>query len=265
MKKALVLGFGFLSYALFLGVFLYMIGFIGDFYVPRTLQHGPPNQDTTVGLAMLINMGLILLFGLQHSVMARPGFKRWLTRWIHPAIERSTYMLLSSLAMMLLMFQWRPIEGMLWDLRATGLEPYAWGVFGFGWLFLLASTWMINHFDLFGLRQVVLYAREQENRPLPYAERMFYKFSRHPIYLGWLLVSWCVPSMSVGHLIYASGMTLYILVAIPFEERDLIGAFGDHYRDYRERVPTLLGRRSQDQPRDAQAQGLEPQTRASAR
>lgn len=239
MKKALVLAYGFLSYTLFLGVFLYMIGFMGDFLVPRSLDTGP---ETPFGTALFVNLGLILIFSLQHSVMARPGFKSVWTRVVPKSVERSTYVLFSSLALALLMWQWRPIGGYLWNLNGTMFENVAWAGFAFGWLFLLASTFLVNHFDLFGLRQVVHAARGTEPKQLAFAERYFYKFVRHPIYVGWLMLTWITPVMTVGHLVYALGMTAYILTAIPFEERDLIAIHGEKYKRYQDRVPALLAR-----------------------
>lgn len=239
MRKALVVAYGLLSYTLFLGVFLYMVAFLGDFLVPRTINQGP---ESSFGEALLINFGLMLIFGLQHSVMARPGFKSFLTKYIPKSIERSTYCFFSSFALILLMAEWRPMDGALWNWMGTPLEKVGWALFAFGWLVLLLSTFMVNHFDLFGLRQIYHAARGSEMKALPFKSRFFYKFVRHPIYVGWLIATWATPLMSIGHLVYALGMTAYILIAIPFEERDLVEVHGEEYKRYQDQVPALLSR-----------------------
>ena len=237
MKKALVLTFGIASYGLFFGVFLYMIGFIGNAFVPRSIDVGP---EAPFGFALLINSGLVLLFGLQHSIMARPAFKRVWTQIIPEAIERSTYVLASSLALIALFYFWRPMPLMLWDFTGTTLGTIGWIGFGAGWVLLLISTFLVNHFDLFGLRQVVNFSQGRTPAPLKFAKRGFYKFARHPIYLSWLIITWTTPAMSVGHLVYAIGMTVYMFVAIPFEERDLVEEHGETYRRYQESTPMVI-------------------------
>ncbi len=239
MKKALVLAYGLVSYALFFGLFLYLIGFLANAVVPVTIDGG---EAQPFGLAILVNGGLLLLFGLQHSVMARPGFKRVWTKIIPEEIERSTYIFASCLALAPLIFLWVPMPSVLWDLSGGPFEMVAWGTYAFGWLFLLLSTFMINHFDLFGLSQVFNHARGVEPQPLKFSTRAFYKFSRHPIYVGWLIAIWATPVMTLGHMVFAAGLTLYILVAVPFEERDLVAEHGDTYRRYKDSTPMLIPR-----------------------
>lgn len=239
MKKALVVAYGLISYSIFFGLFLYLVGFLANAFVPITLDGG---EAQPFGIALLINAGWILLFGLQHSIMARPAFKKVWTRIIPKEIERSTYVLASSLALAPMLFFWSPMPTVLWDLTGGPFEMVAWGAYAFGWLFLLLSTFMVNHFDLFGLSQVVNYARGAENKPLKFSVRAFYKFTRHPIYVGWLIAMWSTPVMTVGHLVFAGGLTLYILVAVPLEERDLIAEHGDTYRSYKETTPMLIPR-----------------------
>ena len=239
MKKALVLLYGITSYALFFGLFLYLIGFLGNLFVPVSVDVGP---EAPLGTALLINTSLILLFGLQHSIMARPAFKRVWTKIIPECIERSTYVMASNIALGAVVFFWRPIPAVLWDFTGTSMEIVGWAAFAFGWVFLLVSTFLVNHFDLFGLLQVFRFAKNSEPKELTFTTRAFYKFVRHPIYLGWFIASWCTPVMTVGHLLYAAGMSIYMLVAIPLEERDLTAIHGDTYRDYKNSVPSLVPR-----------------------
>ena len=239
MKKALALAYGLVAYALFFVAFLYLIGFLSNAFVPISIDVGP---EAPAGPALLGNLGLIVLFGLQHSVMARPGFKRAWTKWIPEPIERSTYVLASTVVLVAVLYFWRPLPTVIWDLSGTASGTAVWGVYAFGWLFLLTSTFLINHFDLFGLRQVACFARGREPRDLAFTDRLFYKFVRHPIYLGWTLVFWATPTMTLGHLVFAAGMQLYILAAVPLEERDLITIHGERYRQYRRRVPAVLPR-----------------------
>ncbi len=239
MKQAFALAYGLTSYALFFGLFLYMIGFLGNVFVPISVDVGP---EAPFGTALVIDAALILLFGLQHSIMARPSFKRAWTKIVPKSIERSTYVLASTVALAALMFFWRPLPMTLWDFTGTPMETLGWVSFGFGWVFLLVSTFLINHFDLFGLAQVYQFAKGTEAKELKFATRAFYKVVRHPIYVGWFIASWCTPVMTVGHLVYAAGMSIYMLVAIPFEERDLIAVHGETYRAYKQSVPALIPR-----------------------
>lgn len=238
MKRWSILLVGFASYALFFAVFLYMVGFIGGFLVPTTLD-GP--ASTPLAEAVVIDGLLVLMFGLQHSVMARQGFKHWLTRWVPQPAERSVYVLASNAALLLLFWQWRPLGGEIWHIENPNIVPLLWGLHAFGWLTVLTTTFLINHFDLFGLRQVWLHFRGRPYTQLPFVMPGPYQLVRHPLYVGWLMVFWATPWMTAAHLLFALGMTVYILIAIVYEERDLIRAH-QGYADYRRRVPMLIPR-----------------------
>lgn len=233
----MIFGYGVLCYLVFLGAFLYAIAFVGGFGVPRTVDDGiaaPPGE------AIVVNLVLLGMFAAQHSVMARPGFKRRWTRIVAAAIERSTYVLLSSLALIVMFWQWRTMPAVVWDVTWQPGRVALWVLFWAGWLTVLASTFMINHFDLFGLRQVYLAARERRYTLPGYREVMFYKLIRHPIMAGFIVAFWAAPTMTAGHLLFAVATTGYILLAVRLEERDLIAAMGDQYRDYQRRVPGLI-------------------------
>ena len=237
MSAFLAVLYGFFSYVIFLATFLYAIGFVGNLAVPKAIDSG---AQAPMAEALTVNLLLLGLFAIQHSVMARPAFKRWWTRLVPPAVERSTYVLLASLTLALLFWQWRPLPMPLWTVenRVGVLALHA--VFWLGWGVLLVSTFLINHFELFGLRQVVARLR---NRALPeptFDTPLFYRHVRHPIYLGFLLSFWATPSMTVGHLLFCLATTGYILIGIQLEERDLIAQFGGRYRAYREQVGMLL-------------------------
>jgi protein-S-isoprenylcysteine O-methyltransferase Ste14 len=251
MKRLLALLYGLLCYAVFLATFLYAIGFIGNFFVPRSIDAAP---TTSLGAAIAIDVALLALFALQHSVMARPAFKRWWTRFVPVAIERSTYTLLSSLALLLLFWQWRPIGAVIWDVDSEAGRALIYGGYAFGWVLLLLSTFLINHFDLFGLRQVWLYFRGRPYTEIPFRTPALYRLVRHPLYVGWLFIFWCAPTMTAAHLLFAVMTTAYILIAIQFEERDLVRAFPE-YASYRERVPMLipLAKRTKSRPHVASA------------
>ena len=242
MKRLLVLGYGAACYAMFLGVFLYAIGFIGGFGTPTRLDAisdgGSPSRVT---LAVLINVLLIAIFGLQHSLMARPAFKRLITRWIPEPMERSTYVLASNVVMGLLFWLWQPLGGMVWLVESEVVRAAIWVFYGLGWLTVFVSTCLINHFDLFGLRQSWLYFRSRPNTPLPFTMPGPYRLVRHPLYVGWLMVVWATPTMSIAHFMFAIAVTAYILVAIQLEERDLLKVHRD-YADYRRNVPMLIPR-----------------------
>lgn len=236
MKRSLVLLYGVVCYAIFFATFLYAIGFIGNVGVPRSIDSIPTSGLAT---ALAVNVALLGLFALQHSVMARPAFKRWWTHFVPPVMERSTYTLLSSLALILLFWQWRPIGGVIWNVDNDVGRALLYAGFAFGWGLVLVSTFLINHFDLFGLRQVWLYFRDRPYTEIPFRTPGFYRLVRHPLYVGWFFAFWCTPTMTAAHLLFALLTTAYILIAIQFEERDLTQAFPE-YATYRQRVPMLI-------------------------
>jgi protein-S-isoprenylcysteine O-methyltransferase Ste14 len=253
MNRFLTFAYGALSYALFFGAFLYLIGFLCNWMVPVSIDVGP---EASLGVALLVNLALLAAFGVQHSVMARPGFKAWWTRWVPTSIERSTYVLLSTVLVIALFVFWRPIPIVVWDLTGSVGPAALWGLFGLGWAVLLASTFAIDHFDLFGLRQVFLKARGRPYTELAFQVKTLYRFVRHPIYVGWIIAFWATPTMTVGHLLLAGSWTLYILIAIQLEERDLVRAHGNDYERYRSEVPMLIpGRRARPVTAGAQSVG----------
>ena len=236
-KRILFFVYGVFSYVIFLGVFLYAIGFIGNFGVPTTLD-GPASGS--FGLNLALNAGLLTLFAVQHSVMARKWFKDWWTKMVPKPIERSTYVLFSSIALILLFSLWRPLGGVIWSVEDPIGRLVLRGLFAFGWALILYSTFLINHFDLFGLRQVWRYLMGQPEEGLRFTTPGPYRLVRHPLYVGWLLAFWMTPMMTFAHLLFSVATTAYILLAIQFEERDLVRQFGDAYRDYRRSVPMLI-------------------------
>lgn len=238
MRGLFSLLYGVAAYAIGVAALLYLIGFLGNLFVPTSVDVGPVSGWP---LALTVDVLLVVLFGLQHSVMARPGFKQWWTRIVPPAVERSTYLLGTAAALACLFTFWLPMPApVIWQVSTPLAVGLLWAAFGLGWVLLLASTFLINHFELFGLHQV--YAR-LTGRPMPQATfktPLLYRHVRHPIYLGLLLGFWCTPRMTLGHLVFALAGSVYILVGIWFEERDLVAQFGDHYRRYREQVGMLL-------------------------
>lgn len=239
MNRFASLAYGLISYLAFLGSFVYSIGFVGDLLAPKTIDSGP--QVPTFE-ALAIDMLLLGGFAVPHSVMARPGFKRRWTRLVPPQVERSTYVLTSSLLLGLLFWQWRPLPRVVWDARLPSARTALSGLFWAGWLVVLASTFLIDHFDLFGLRQTSLYAAGRPYTPPPFRTRSLYRHVRHPIMLGFLIAFWATPTMTWGHLLFAAATTAYIAVGVRLEEKDLLGAHGVSYEDYRRRVPMLLPR-----------------------
>lgn len=237
MRKTAILLYGLLSYAFFLITFLYAIGFVGGHLVPKGIDDG---SRTPVAQAVLINLALLSLFAIQHSVMARPWFKRWWLGCISPAIERPTYVLLATAALALLMWQWRPLLEVIWSVTDPTLAIALAALSLFGWLLVLISTFMISHFELFGLKQVFMRFAGRSMPEAAFRTPGLYKLVRHPIYLGFMIAFWATPVMSQGHLLFAAVTTAYILIGIMLEERDLIALFGDDYRRYRERVAMLL-------------------------
>lgn len=237
MARFLALAYGVFNYLVFLVVFLYLVGFVGDFVVPRSVDHGPP---APVGLAIVIDVALVALFAVQHSVMARPAFKRWWTRVVPESIERSTYVLASNLVLALLFWQWRPIPATLWNLTVPAERTVLWGLFWIGWAIALASTFMISHVDLFGLRQVYLASRGEPYNHVGFQTRALYRVVRHPLMLGFVIAFWATPTMTAGHLLFAAAATGFILIALQLEEHDLVGALGEDYEQYRTEVPMLV-------------------------
>jgi protein-S-isoprenylcysteine O-methyltransferase Ste14 len=238
MSRFLAVVYGVVAYAIFLASFLYAIAFVGDGSVPRAIDH--PAAPGPAFTAVLIDLALLGVFAVQHSLMARPAFKRWWTTIVPAAIERSTYVLFSSLALILLFWQWRPLPQAIWEVTAPSGVLAIRVLFWLGWATVLSSTFLINHFDLFGLRQVWTYRREHRVPPPEFVTPLFYRVVRHPLYLGFIIAFWAAPVMTVGHLLFAGATTAYILIAIQLEEHDLIGTFGDAYRSYRRRVSMLI-------------------------
>lgn len=248
LKRTAVLLYGAVAYAFFLATISYAAGFVGNFLVPKSIDSVPTVPFWT---ALLVNVGLLGLFAVQHSVMARPFFKRWLTGFIPSGAERSTYTLASSLALILLFYFWQPLGGMIWQVDNAIGQVLLYGGFAFGWLLVLATTFIINHFDLFGLRQVWLHFRGRPYTALKFATPGPYKLVRHPLYLGFFFAFWCTPTMSAAHLLFAVMTAGYILVGIYLEERDLEEAHPE-YTDYKRRTPMLVPRVGSDGATDTQ-------------
>ena len=240
MSKAATLLYAVLAYAIFFATFLYLVAFVGDLsLVPRTVDRG---AEAPLAVALVSNVALIALFGLQHSVMARQGFKRAWTRIVPPQAERSTFVLFASLALILMFLFWKPIDVVVWEVATQPAQTVLWALFGLGWLIVLLSTFLINHFELFGLQQAYLYAQGREAAPPQMRQPLLYRYVRHPLYLGFFLAFWATPQMTLGHLLLAAGMSAYMLIAIRYEERDLVGLFGRDYEEYQARVGMLMPR-----------------------
>jgi protein-S-isoprenylcysteine O-methyltransferase Ste14 len=253
MKRLSILLFGVAVYAVFFATFLYLIAFVGNLQValapmlpmlqglvPHSIDVG--GTSSTPAVAVLIDVALILAFGLQHSVMARTGFKDWLKQHLPESAERSVYVLLASLMLMLLFWQWRPIAGIAWAATSFAGQAFAWSVFGLGFGIVLLSTFLIDHFDLFGIKQVIRQYFDKPAAAHQFVTPLLYKLVRHPLYLGFILAFWGGPVMSAGHLLFSAAMTSYILIAIQFEERDLVRQLGERYSTYRRQVPMLIPR-----------------------
>ena len=237
MKRTLFLIYGVVAYLSFLVTILYSIGFVGNLIVPKTIDGIP---EVSLLQAILINGGLLTLFAVQHSVMARPSFKKWWTKMIPTEIERSTYVLLSSICLLVLYWKWEPLGGVVWSIEDGFLTGILYALFGLGWAIVFASSFLINHFDLFGLRQVWMSFTKKPYTSLSFKLPLFYKYVRHPLYFGFLVAFWATPTMTVTHLVFAIACTGYIVVGALLEERDLIAHFGDKYRSYKTRVPMLI-------------------------
>jgi protein-S-isoprenylcysteine O-methyltransferase Ste14 len=237
MQKMSAFIYGVLSYTVFFISFLYAIGFVGNIVVPKGIDSGP---ETTLPESLIVNLILLGLFAVQHTIMARPAFKKWWTGIIPEPIERSTFVLVASLLLLLLYWQWRPMTGPVWNVEHSVGIMILTAFFWLGWIMVLLSTFMIDHFDLFGLRQVYLPLVKKEYSGIKFKTIMLYKFVRHPIMLGFIIAFWATPHMTTGHLLFAGMTTIYILIGLQFEEHDLKIAIGPDYEDYSRRVPMLI-------------------------
>lgn len=248
MRRAFVFLYGLVAYAAFLVTFLYAVGFVSGFVVPKAINSG---AGAPLGEALAVNVALLGLFGLQHSVMARQGFKKKWTRIVPRPLERSTFVFFTCAVLGLIFWQWRPVTDVVWQVDYPAANAGLWSLAALGWVIVLVSTFVIDHFELFGLRQVYLYARGREARPPTFKVSALYRYVRHPLMLGFLVAFWATPRMTLGHLIFAAVTSAYVLVAIQIEERDLVRFHGQAYADYRKRVPMLvpfLRRRSAERP-----------------
>jgi len=238
MKKTFEFIYGIFAYIIFLIAFLYAVGFVGNFIVPKAIDSG---TETSFLQALLVNSLVFGLFVLQHSVMARPAFKKWIKRIIGPAIERSTFVLLTSLILLLIFWQWQPIKTVVWEVENETLAAVLTGVFFIGWLIVFLSTFMINHFELFGLKQIFENLKNKQSQSHVLQVNFFYKIVRHPIMLGFIIAFWATPLMTVGHLVFSLATTIYIIVAVKYlEERDLRKLIGKEYEEYQKKVPMLI-------------------------
>ncbi len=237
MKKLIYLLYGLIAYLIFFTTFCYVVGFVSTLFVPKHIDSSP---QTSLSFALLVNGGLLSLFALQHSVMARPAFKKWWTQFVPESMERSTYVLLASLCLLLLFWQWQPMGGVIWQVESESGKILLKSLCLLGFGIVLISTFLINHFDLFGLRQVWFYFIGKKYEPLPFRTPFFYKYVRHPLYLGFMIAFWATPTMTAAHLFFALMTTGYMLTAIRFEENDLIKHFGSNYLDYKQTAPMLI-------------------------
>ena len=246
MQRILAVGYALVAYLIFFASFLWLIAFMADVHFFGTTVDDAIN-GASLSQSLTIDLALIAMFGIQHSVMARPGFKQRWTRAVPTSVERSTYVLAAAIMLGVLLQFWHTIPGTIWDIRSSAVAPAIWAVFAVGWAVLLLSTFLINHFELFGLTQAWSHGRPREPAPPLLREPLFYRYVRHPLYLGFVIAFWATPLMTVSHAVFATGMTVYILIGIAHEERDLVGYFGDSYQEYRKRVGMLIpgvGRRA---------------------
>lgn len=237
MGRIIALVYGVAAYALFIVTFLYAIGFVTGLVVPKTIDSGVHSSETE---ALAINLVLLTIFAIQHSVMARPQFKAWWTRFVPSSVERSTYVLLSNGALILLFWQWRPLSAVVWEVQNSSVAVGLTAVSLAGWLIVVSSTFLLNHFELFGLHQVATNLTRSPMPEVKFRTPAYYRVVRHPIYLGFVIAFWAAPTMTFGHLLFAATTTVYIILAIQLEERDLVEVFGDDYRRYKERVSMLV-------------------------
>jgi protein-S-isoprenylcysteine O-methyltransferase Ste14 len=238
MKRIFAVAYGGACYAIFLGCFLYLVGFLAGFGVPKTIDTG--GHGFHPAIAALIDLALIAVFGVQHSVMARPAFKRVWVQIVPRVVERSTYVLVSSITLAIMYAGWQPLPAIVWQAESTAAVALGWAVFAGGFGLVLLATFLIDHFDLFGLRQVVAYLLRRIPAPPAFQIRSLYRIVRHPLYVGWILAFWGTPLMTVGHALFAAGMTVYMLIAIRYEERDLVAIHGHDYTRYQAQVPMLI-------------------------
>ncbi|MEJ2636549.1 MAG: NnrU family protein [Calditrichia bacterium] len=247
MKRSLIFIYGVLGYLFFFGTFLYWIGFVGNFWVPKSVDSG---QSASLLGALAVDLGLISLFGLQHSIMARRSFKRWLTGFMPKSMVRSTYVIASSAVLVILFWQWQPLNPAVWNIENPAGQMVMNALFALGWLILLVSTYLINHFELFGLQQVYTQLKNQPFEPPHFQTPLFYRIIRHPMMVGIIIAMWATPFMSAGHILFAWGLTGYILAGVWFEERDLVKSFGRKYQIYQSEVPKIIPRlRRRESPR----------------
>jgi protein-S-isoprenylcysteine O-methyltransferase Ste14 len=249
MARMIAFLYGAVAYALFLVTFVYAIGFVSGLPLPKTIDSGPVGP---LSVALVVNILLLGLFAVQHSVMARKGFKRWWTQFVSPAVERSTFVLFATFALMLLLWQWRPMPTAIWQVSDPAAAMALTGLSLFGWVIVLASTFMINHFELFGLHQVANHLLGRRMGEVRFKTPMLYKLVRHPIYLGFIIAFWATPVMTLGHLLFAAVTTAYIFVGIMLEERDLVDQFGNEYRNYREQVGMLTPKLTRTTPKQVE-------------
>ena len=252
VKKMMVMGYGIVAYFAFFGTILYMIGFVGGFGVPKAINDGAMRG---FAFALAVNLGLVLAFGVQHSVMARPAFKAWWTQFISKAVERSTFVLVSSLILVATFYFWVPMPQTLWSIDSEPLRAAIYTLYGIGWFLVFYSSFLINHFDLFGLRQVFLYFKEKSYTPVPVKVVSLYRFVRNPLMLGFAIAVWATPLMTVGHLVFALSMTAYIFIGVYFEERTLMRELGREYREYRSKTPMIIPMPKMPAPRLTESEG----------